>query len=281
MTTLDPKGDGAQALDRALSLLRLVGARSRDGLRLSDIVSESGLAKPTVHRMLKALERNGFVEQSSDTRLYHLGPEAFVLGVLATERFGIHRLASGALQRLSAASEDTVFLSVPRDGHAVCLERVDGAFPIRTHVLQAGDRHPLGVGAGSLAMLAAMPDSEVMRVLELITPELEAKYPSYSPAFLQQEVAATRSQGYAFNPGHLLAGSWAIGVAVLNPAGECVGALSISAIEARLGETRRNELAPLLRSEAQKLTARLARPESPSPRASEPARAPQRARKFS
>jgi DNA-binding IclR family transcriptional regulator len=276
----DIKADGAQALDRALGILRLVGSRSTEGLRLADVVSESGLAKPTAHRMLKALERNGLVEQSHDTLLYHLGPEAFVLGVLATGRFGIRRLAATALQRMAAASQDSVFLSAPRDDHAVCLERLDGSFPIRTHVLQAGDRHPLGIGAGSLAMLSAMPDEEVERVLELIAPELAARYPTYSPDFLRAAVAETRETGFAFNPGRLLAGSWGIGVAVIGPEGDCVGALSISAIESRLGEARRAELVPVIQQEAQKLALRLARPEANS-NAPEPARPPIRLRKQS
>ena len=69
MTDQEIKADGAQALDRALGILRLVGSRSKDGVRLADIVSQSNLAKPTVHRMLKALERNGVIEQSAEDRL--------------------------------------------------------------------------------------------------------------------------------------------------------------------------------------------------------------------
>lgn len=272
------KADGAQALDRALTLLRLIGARSKHGLRLTEIVAQSGLTKPTVHRMLRALERNGFVEQNPATRLYHLGPEAFVLGVLATERFGIHRAAAGALARLSAASQDTVFLSVRRDSHAVCLERQEGSFPIKTHVLNAGDRHPLGIGAGSLAILSAMDDAEVEAVLEQNAAEMAASYPTFSPELLRDEVAVTRGQGFAFNPGRLLAGSWAVGVAVLDAGGSCLGALSISAIESRLGEDRRTELAALLKDEAQRLSQRLARPE-PLAAGIEPARPPLRMRK--
>ncbi|GAA0627587.1 IclR family transcriptional regulator [Brevundimonas kwangchunensis] len=272
------KADGAQALDRALTLLRLIGARSKHGLRLTEIVAQSGLTKPTVHRMLRALERNGFVEQNPATRLYHLGPEAFVLGVLATERFGIHRAAAGGLTRLSAASQDTVFLSVRRDGHSVCLERQEGSFPIRTHVLLAGDRHPLGVGAGSLAILSALDDADVEAVLAQNAAELAASYPTFSAELLRDSVAETRAQGFAFNPGLLLAGSWAVGVAVLDSAGSCLGALSISAIESRLGEDRRTELAALLKDEAQRLSQRLARPE-PLAAGIEPARPPLRMRK--
>lgn len=105
-----------------------------------------------------------------------------------------------------------------------------------------------------------------------------AGYPTYNADFLRDAVAETRANGFAFNPGRLLAGSWAIGVAVIGPEGDCVGALSISAIESRLGEARRAELAPIVQHEAQKLSLRLARPEITSP-APEPARAPVRLRK--
>ena len=53
---------------------------------------------------------------------------------------------------------DSSFLSVRRDNYAVCLYREEGTYPVRTHALQAGLQHPLGVGAGSLAMLSALPD---------------------------------------------------------------------------------------------------------------------------
>ena len=65
----------------------------------------------------------------------------------------------------AARSGDTSFLSVRRDAFAVCLHREEGAYPIRTHALEVGDRHPLGVGGGSLAILATLSDAEIERVL--------------------------------------------------------------------------------------------------------------------
>ncbi|CDZ42344.1 Hypothetical protein NGAL_HAMBI1146_51100 [Neorhizobium galegae bv. officinalis] len=111
-------------------------------------------------------------------------------------------------------------------------------------------------------MLSAMPDDEVERILEVLRPELDLHYKTYSPDFIRNAVKETRVAGFAFNPGRLLPGSWAIGVPVFGASGQCVGALSISAIEARLSEARRAELAPILQQEAAALTDRLARPES-------------------
>ena len=245
-----------------MSLLRIVAGRSGRGVRLVEVVAQSGLSKPTAHRLLQALERNGLVAQDPAGKSYHLGPEALVIGTLAAERFGIHQVAHPSLHRLAAATEDTCFLSVQRDTHVVCLYRVEGPFPIRSHVLQAGDRHPLGVGAGSLAILAAMADEDAEAAIERNATEMDARYPGFKPDVMRAEVQRARDHGYALNEGRLQAGSWGLGVAVLNRHGRCEGALSIAAIETRLALPRREQMAVLLKAEAQRLSDRLARPDA-------------------
>jgi DNA-binding IclR family transcriptional regulator len=251
-----------QSIDRAVALLSLVGGAGADGARFSEVVAASGLAKPTVRRILLALARAGLVEQDEETRRYQVGPELYVLGRLASARFGIHALARDTLARISGISEDTSFLSVPRDTLAVCLHREEGSFPIRTHALKVGDRHPLGCGAGSLALLAALSDEEVERVLERNSGVIAEQYPNYSTAILRDLVAETRRRGYALNPGMILTGSWGIGVPVFGAEGRVVGALSIAAIESRLTEQRQRELVPLLQKEAATLEESLRKPKA-------------------
>src|SRR4051812_32358784 len=174
-----------QSIDRAVALLSLVGGAGAEGARFSELVAASGLAKPTVRRILLALVRAGLVDQDEETRRYQVGPELYVLGRLASTRFGIHALARDGLARISGISEDTSFVSVPRDTLSVCLRREEGSFPIRTHALKAGDRHPLGCGAGSLAILAALPDEEVERVLARNASVIAGRYPNYSTVILR------------------------------------------------------------------------------------------------
>ncbi len=256
----DGAAAGTQSIDRAVALLLLVGRAGPEGARLSELVAAAGLAKPTVRRVLLALMRSGLIEQDGTSRRYQLGPEAYVLGTLANARFGIHALSLDALARLAGVSGDTAFLSVRRGAYAVCLHREEGAFPIRTHVLQAGDRHPLGVGAGSLAMLAALADAEVEEALATTAPLFGSRYPLFSAGLLRDMVARTRAAGYALNPGLVMAASWGIGVAVRGADGRPVGALSIAAIEHRLGEARQRELVPLLMAEALRVEQALQRP---------------------
>lgn len=253
-----PDLQGSQSVDRALRLLSLVGRESAAGLPLSEIVIETGLSKPTVRRLLLALMRAGLVEQADATRRYHLGEEAFVLGLLSGSRHGLLDLALASLRRLSDMTQDTSFFSVRRDRFAVCLHREEGTWPVRTHALQAGDQHPLGIGAGSLAMLAALGDDEVEAMIEANRSILAESYPSYTPASLRTDVAQARAQGFSLNPGRIVASSWGIGVAVRFPDRRVAGALSIAAIDARMRPQRQEELAVQLRHEAKQVEQRLA-----------------------
>ncbi|HEX2136216.1 MAG TPA: IclR family transcriptional regulator [Microvirga sp.] len=253
----DAAAGGAQTIDRAATLLLLVGRAGPSGARLSDLVDQCGLSKPTIRRMLLALVRAGLLDQDLETRRYHIGPEIYVLGTLASARFGIHTISLRSLVRLSQETGDTAFLSVPHDVYSICVHREEGPYPIRIHALHAGDRHPLGVGAGSLALLAALPDEEVEEVLTANADLLADKYPQHSPSVLRALVQETRAKGYAVNPGMLLSDSWGIGVAVRGHDGRPIGALSIAAIESRLGEERQRELGQLLAKEARWIETRL------------------------
>jgi DNA-binding IclR family transcriptional regulator len=241
---------GAQSIDRAATLLLLVGRAGPSGARLSELVEQCDLTKPTVRRMLLALVRAGLLDQDPDTRRYYLGPEIYVLGTLASARFGIHPISLRALARLSQETGDTAFLSVPRGTYSICVHREEGSYPIRVHALHAGDRHPLGIGAGSLALLSALPDDEVEQAFAANADILAEKYPQYSPPVLRALVEESRAKGYALNPGMMLPGSWAIGVSIRGLDGRPVGAISIAAIESRLGEERQRELVLLLAKEA-------------------------------
>ena len=249
---------GGQFVDRALALLSTVGRHAERGITLTEAVEESGLNKPTCRRLLLALIRAGTVEQDEETRRYYLGQEAYVLGSLASRRFGLLQLSMESLQRLSRKTEDSTFLSVRRDRFSICLYREEGTYPVRTHALQAGFEHPLGVGAGSLAMLAALPDEDIEAILAANAAVLAEKYPMLPPERIRLDVALTRQKGFALNPGRIFANSWGIGVALRTPEGGVAGALSIAAIDSRMQDARQVELAASLLQEARLVEGKLA-----------------------
>jgi DNA-binding IclR family transcriptional regulator len=248
---------GAQSVERSLALLLLVARCRSAGASLGDIAEETSLKLPTARRILLALIRSGLVEQDETSRRYFLGPESYVLGTVAAERFGIDRIASDSLQRLVELSHDNVFISVRNGFHTVCLHRYEGTYPVRAHVLAAGDRHPLGIGAGSLAILAALPDAEIDFIIRTNSQICAKRYPLATDDAIRRLVADARRNGYALNPGLIFPGAWGIGAAIHDPPGTPVAALSIAAIESRMTEEHQAKLAAGLIAETRVIEAQL------------------------
>ncbi|SDK93535.1 IclR family transcriptional regulator [Paracoccus chinensis] len=253
---------GAQAVDRALALLAAVGRAPPEGASLSSLAQVAGVAKPTARRLLISLMGAALVEQDAGTRLYHLGAGAFLLGLRAGRRHDMAELAADCVARLARDSGDSAFLLVPQGDEVVCLMREEGAFPIRTHALLAGDRNPAGVGAGGLALLAALSPEEAAATLDRVAPATAARM-GEAAAHLPADVALAREQGFALNPGRVVPGSWGVAVPVLWPDGRPAAALTIAAIDSRMGPARQAELVRLLRAETALIEARLARPLTP------------------
>ncbi len=237
-----------KSVGRALELLKLLGAGTAEGWRLSDLAGQAGLGKATTHRLLGALQQAGFAYQSPEDRRYRLGADAIRLGG-ATVHFDVVELLRPALIRLAKETGDTVFLSVREGLDAVCLDRQEGDYPIKTLTLKAGDRRPLGVGAGSLALLAALPDQEVEAVVAANGDRLAA-YPNFAPDALRALIARSRDTGYAFNDGRIVSAMSAIGVPCRDGAGRLVAALSAAAINERMSAERVAWLASRLQAEA-------------------------------
>jgi DNA-binding IclR family transcriptional regulator len=257
---------GTQSVERALTLLSLVGRGGDDGVTLAAVVTESGLEKPTARRLLMALIRARLIEQDPGTRRYRLGQEVYVLGTLAARRHGLLEQAAESLRRLSGTTGDTSFVSARHGDFVLCLHREEGSHPVRTHALQAGHQHPLGIGAGSLALLAALPQPEREAAILRLS-DAYAAYPGYSVEIVRADVTQALDAGYALNPGRVVPSSWGIGVPLRFPDGRTAGALSIAAVDSRMQPERQRELAALLHAEARVVEARIARqfgPEGPS-----------------
>jgi DNA-binding IclR family transcriptional regulator len=248
--------ESIQSIERAAAILTSLSAGRGNGRRLVDIAAETGLQKSTAHRILGTLIAAGLVEQDDESGLFYLGLRLFALGVSASNRYGLVDLAGDAMRRLADRTADTVYLSIRSGDEAVCVDRVSGSYPIKTLTLHPGDRRPLGVGAGSLAILAWQPDHEIRRIIEANASQL--RNVNFDAASLLELTAASRRDGYAFNDRMLIPGMCAVGVPVLGQDGRPVAALSVAAIEGRMQASRRADIAKWLTDEARALGERLA-----------------------
>jgi DNA-binding IclR family transcriptional regulator len=245
-----------RAIDRAARLLKAIAQHGIEGAMLVDLAKETELGRATTHRLLAALSDVGFVFQDPSSRRYRLGHSfAMLSGRAITQE--IAGLAQSALERVAEETGDTVYVSAPEGPAAICLGRAIGAFPIRTLTLNLGDRRPLGVGAGSLALLAAMDDAQVDKAIDRNRDWLKA-YPGYTPDVVWKLVRTARRLGYVHNQGRVVAGMNSVGVAVLDAQGQPLASLSVAAITERVTGARVEMLVGLLRREAKELARLLA-----------------------
>ena len=233
----DPGEPAIGPVQRCASLLRLLSAAGTQGLALTYLSARSGMAHPTVHRLLAQMIRERLVQQLEANRRYALGPLAFELGVAAAQQFDIRGRCRPALEQLAQDAGDTSYLIMRSRSEAVCLDMVEGPSAIRVVTLRVGSRRPLGIGAGGLAILAALPATEREQLLPEIQKEIEANW-QFSRQALLRSITEARKAGHALIRNRVTPGVSAIGLAFSDLTGRTVGAISIAAVNDRLNARR-------------------------------------------
>lgn len=244
-----------QNIARAVLALSALAEASEEGLRFTDVVSATGLSKVTTHRLLSGLVEHGLAELNEESGRFFLGMRLYGWAVAAGDRFGIMRTIGPALDRLAHETEDTVYLMMRSGFDAICLERREGSYPIKTLTLSAGDRRPLGIGAASLALLAFLPTEEIERIVTARAGDIDQYGISISD--LRQMIESARQEGYARYDGQIIRNMSALGVPLLDANDRPIASLSVAAISERMSPQRSKRILSLLKEEADHFQARM------------------------
>jgi DNA-binding IclR family transcriptional regulator len=250
------RADGTQAVARAASLLREIALCETGEGSLAELAERLGLERPTAFRILRRLIHEGLVEQNPANKAYGLGPLLFELGLAAKPPMQLQGLASEALTHLAQESGDTAFAIIPSGMDSVCLDRQEGSYPVKALMMNIGRRRPLGIGAGSLALLSAMPEARAEQILDHNAVRIRQQGET-DARHLRSVVAQGRADGFVARAPVDSPEILSLGVAVLNPYGTPVMSLSISALKFRI-EPRLDELVALLRQRQEKVEKQLA-----------------------
>ena len=183
-------GSSIQVLARAAEILRLLH-RHPHGMSQTEIGAQLGLARSTASRLLIALEAEGLVATSGPRGRYRLGPEVVRLATSARRSAWLD--LRPRIIELSSRLGETVDLSVLEGSSAVFIDQVVADNRLRA-VSRVGDVFPLHASANGKALLAAMPEPDVRRILggrlERFTPATIT-----DPELLQEELVRIRSAG--------------------------------------------------------------------------------------
>lgn len=238
---------GTQTLHRAVALLRLITANNRAGSRLVDLYRRTGLERATAHRILQGLVAEKLVRQDAGSKRYYLGSLLYEMGLAAAPRQALRDICHPYLKAIAEQTGDTVFMTVRSGLDGVCVAREDGSFPLKVFVLDVGRHRPLNVGAGGLAILAALPDEEVTRICTANAERTRRKNARFSEENLHADIAAARRRGYALNKVLDIPPVMSVAMAIRYPDGEPAGAISVSTFSERLAKGRMDMVVDCLR----------------------------------
>lgn len=246
------KRTGTQTVDRSFQILKEIAARNARGATLPELAGTLDLHRTTTHRMLQCLVRNGAIRHDGASKRFFLGPLAIELSIAARPQLDLRTLFAGTISRVAEQTGDTTFLILRSGNDAVCIDRRLGSYPIKTVVVEVGTRRPLGVGAGSLAILSALPEPETQRIIG----ENARRLPAYNKNAdaLARAARAARKAGYAAGPVHGVDGAIALGVPILDAHAAPVAGLSVAAITTRMTGSRQRALLRTLRDEARQMS---------------------------
>ncbi|ONG47963.1 hypothetical protein BKE38_22485 [Pseudoroseomonas deserti] len=244
-----------QVLDRAIGLLQALGQTGNNGLQLSRLAAQQGLSLSTTHRLLTALERHGWVERVAGSKRLRLGLALLGLSGQAADGSGLRRLCRPALLQLSGEFGETFYLIVRSGLNALVVDRQEGAYVIESLTQGIGGMMPLGIGAGSAAILAAQPEAEIEAVLAANA----ARYPQFGTSLAQvrRRVQQVQQEGWLLSDDSLIKGLAVLSVPI-RPKGHAVtAALATNFIASRHDAAGRQAFLDRIRQEVATIEAGL------------------------
>ncbi len=238
---------------RLFALLEVIA--SRDQLfSLQALVEETGLPKPTLHRMLQQMESAGLLQRQDDGRHYGTGLRLRRLAENLLLNNSFHGAQHAVLRQLVEEIGESCNLTALSGSEVVYLDRVETAAPLRFY-LHPGSRVPAHCSASGKIFLAQMSAAQRKRLLAHVP--LEACTPKTLVSFdaLEDEVLRVKRDGHAFDNEEFLPGLLCLAVAVPNPNGPSNLAVALQAPVMRMTADKALQWLPALQRAAAALAA--------------------------
>ncbi len=242
------RSSGTQSIERTISLLRELATFGQRGAKVSELAARLELEYPTVHRIVRCLVAQRMLEKSKDRGRYSLGPLVYELGLSVPQRMNLREKCENSTTRLAEITGDTVFLNVRSGYDVLCIDRKEGAYPIKTLIFEIGNRRPLGIGAGGIALLMHINDDDLMQMISVNTQRLKA-FGYITPKNVLARVRRAREQGYVFTEDIVIRGVSAVSIPFGGHHGLPWAAISIASVPSRMPPSRQMELVKLLKNE--------------------------------
>ena len=243
-----------KTINTALCMLRVISDHGGE-ISVGALSEKMGLDKAKVHRNLRALVEQRFVEQNPETKSYRLGLALVELAGVRLRQMHVYKIAPVYMTQLWDKTNETVQLSILRDGFLIFLHVIESTHGLRFSS-RVGDRiKPYYSAAGKL-LLAYQADAELesfdIETIERMTPRTIV-----DPEKLKRELRQIREQGFAIDNEGWITGLSAVAAPIRNATDEVVAAIATGGPTSRVSKDRLQEMRELLEATATNISTHL------------------------
>src|SRR5215470_609926 len=229
-----------QSVQRAAQILAVLGSGT-PRLGVTEIADRVGLAKPTVHGLLRTLEKHDLVAQDSDTGKYSLGPGVLQLGNAYLDGSELRARSLLWADALAQRAGEAVWVATLSGSRAIVLHHVFRPDNL-VQILEVGAAIPWHACALGHAIVAHLPEAGRAAVMAGDRVPLTGRTKT-ARAALSRVLAQVRKQGYAIEDQEATVGDAGIAAPVLGRDGVVAGAIGVvGAADRLLAPATRDEL---------------------------------------
>ena len=224
-----------KSLDRAMMVFEYLSETS--GKTLSALASDLSQSPATVYRILTTLEARGMVEMDSNAQVWHIGPNAFVIGARFLKRSSLLERARPILRKLMEDTGETANLGIEQNGLVLFVSQVETHESIRAF-FPPGTLSPMHASGIGKALLAEMDDARLDRVLSRAELEVFTEHTIADAGAMRRELQAIGLRGFSIDGEEKTLGMRCIAAAVFDVNQEAIAGISVSGPTSRVGSAQ-------------------------------------------
>jgi DNA-binding IclR family transcriptional regulator len=214
------------AVEQASRILMALAENNSQKMTLTEICGVVGIHKSKGYSILNTLQHFAFVQRSSDSKVYSLGPGLLFLSSKVLNNLDLREAVAPVLQDLSSQTRSTAFLGLISDKHVFVVAKDEGGQDIGV-TIRLGHRFPLTWGAHGKSIVAFLSEPERREVLAKPKLYFHGNPESFDLSRLELEMTECRQTGYATDLGEMIGGIHAAASPVFGPGGKLIVALAI------------------------------------------------------
>lgn len=239
-----------RTLDRAFSILRVVASHPQ-GIGVSAVAAELGVAKSTVSRLLAAMSSWELVERTAENR-FRIGAEPVRWVGQQAFTATLPALTRPVLQKIADETGEAVAICILQGFQVLYLDHVQSYQDIQVRDWK-GELVPLHISSAGKVLLAySKPDFVEAFLRRPLLPF--TKQTIVDSERLREELTAAQRQGFAITDEEYGEGIIGLAVPVFNHHGDVVAAVNVYGPKFRLNAPdRQTQIIEIMKAEVETL----------------------------